>query len=305
MQQTDFKPTADLLDFYRAQSPFSQSELLEVQPDWALSRLAEIAQQHLLHYGWLGAYHTEGTAEKLQQINTRRIDSLLKARQQAGFQLTDQAVPQQRHLGCCRDFSLFFTALLRAQEIPARSRVGFAGYFRAGHWHDHVISEHWNGERWVRVDPQLDQLQQDAVQLGFDPLDMPFDPTVFVTAAEAWQLYRAGKIDPWHYAIFPGSPIGGPGFIRGNLLHELWSLNIIELLLWEGPPEFWRDVEDLSDLELQEMDLLAAYLASGTETLEGLQHWLHKYPAEYIICRAPNGFEEEWDLEPDPLLTGA
>ena len=123
------KPQPELLNFYRSHSPFSQSDLLQAIPDWTPSQLAEIAQQHLLHYGWLGAYQTERTDEKLQQINTRHIDHLLKARQQAGFGLQDPASPQQRHLGCCRDFSLFFTALMREQGVPARSRVGFVGYF--------------------------------------------------------------------------------------------------------------------------------------------------------------------------------
>ncbi|GEM45040.1 hypothetical protein DC3_06750 [Deinococcus cellulosilyticus NBRC 106333 = KACC 11606] len=293
------------MNFYQTQSAFSRSELLPVIPDWTVSQLAEIAQQHLLHYGWLDAYHTERTAEKLQQINTRSIDRLLKARQEAGFELQSQTLPQQRHLGCCRDFSLFFTALMRAQGVPARSRVGFAGYFREGHWHDHVIGEYWNGDRWVRVDPQLDQLQRDAIQLGFDPLDVPDSPDVFVTAARAWQLYRAGEVDPWNYAIFPGSPIGGPGFIRGNLLHELWSLNKIELLLWEGPEEFWRDLEVLSEEELKATDQLATYLVSGEETLKGLQHWLERYPVDQITCRAPNGHEEVWEREAVTLVPGA
>lgn len=44
-------------------------------------------------------------------------------------------------------------SLLRHHGVPARSRIGFAGYFTQGWHHDHVVPEAWLGGRWVRCDP--------------------------------------------------------------------------------------------------------------------------------------------------------
>lgn len=288
------EPSPELLNFYRSHSPFSWSERLQIAPDQSLADLVQVVQNHLLHYAWPRAYGLEIPEDQYQQINTRFVDRFLEARAQSGCALQDRTLPEQRHLGCCRDFSLFLTAMLRQQGIPARNRVGFAGYFQKGHWHDHVITEFWNGQRWVRVDAQLDELQRQAVGISFDPLDLPDDQEVYVTAAQAWQLYRSGQIDPQHYAVFPGSPFQGPNFIRLNLLHELWALNKRELLLWEGPELFYQHIHDLSEADLVKLDELAADLTARPESLETLQKWLNDPEPLEIRCIAPNGFQEVW-----------
>lgn len=52
-----------------------------------------------------------------------------------------------RFVGCCRDFSLLFVAALRGRGVPARTRIGFAGYFAPDFHHDHVVAELWDGHR--------------------------------------------------------------------------------------------------------------------------------------------------------------
>ena len=84
------------------------------------------------------------------------------------------ALPEPRGLGdevagCCRDHTLVGLGVLRQHGIPARSRVGFAGYFDRGFHRDHVVVEYWDGGRWVRFDPEL---TPDG--FGFDTHDPSF-----------------------------------------------------------------------------------------------------------------------------------
>ena len=67
----------------------------------------------------------------------------------------------------------------------------FSSYFDPTKWYDHWITERWNGQRWVRDDPQIDELQANVVKPDFDPYDQP--PGKFLTGSEAWQAARAGR----------------------------------------------------------------------------------------------------------------
>jgi transglutaminase-like putative cysteine protease len=81
-------------------------------------------------------------------------------------------------------------AMLRAKGIPARARCGFGTYFTPGRWEDHWVCEYWHNtaQQWIMVDAQLDAVQQEVLQITFDPLNMA--PGHFVLAGEAWQLCR-------------------------------------------------------------------------------------------------------------------
>jgi hypothetical protein len=100
-----------------------------------------------------------------------------------------------------------------------------------GHYEDHWVVEYWeaNTGRWVMVDAQLDDFQQKALRLNFDPLDMP--PGQFVVAGEAWKLCREKKANPKAFGIFQ---MHGLGFIRGNVFREVLSFNKMELLPWDA-----------------------------------------------------------------------
>ncbi len=137
--------------------------------------------------------------------------------------------------GCCRDHTLFALGVLREHGIPARSRIGFAGYFAPPFWHDHVVVEHWDGKRWVRWDAEL---TPDG-PWAFDVRDLPTGPdSPFRTAAEAWRAIRAGDADPASYGVDPGLPhLCGKGFVRDYVLLEVAHRMRDELLLWDlwGP----------------------------------------------------------------------
>ena len=88
--------------------------------------------------------------------------------------------------------------------------------------------EHWNGDRWVMLDAQIDALQREAVDLE-DPTDLP--PGRFLPAGEAWQRCRAGSEDGDRFGILD---MWGQWFIVGNIARDLAALNKVEMLPWDG-----------------------------------------------------------------------
>ena len=161
----------------------------------------------------------------------------------------------ERVFGCCRDHSLFCVAALRQHGIPARSRVGFAGYLMEDFFADHVVVELWTGGRWRRFDPEQSPDRDD-----FDMFDLPVGPQApFATAAEVWRQARSGEVDPAGYGIFPGSPIGGLHFIRDYVIREVAHRERDELLLWDQWGAMTEPVERTAEL----IDVIAQLLVDA------------------------------------------
>ncbi len=135
--------------------------------------------------------------------------------------------PERRVVGTCRHFAVLSCALLRHRGIPARARCGFATYFQPGQGLDHWITEYWHNQdqRWVRVDSEI---------IGQDVRTEPEDlrPGQFLAGGEAWQAYRAGRIDAARFGVY-GTSNFGPGEIRGNAIRDLAALNKVEMLPWD------------------------------------------------------------------------
>lgn len=150
-------------------------------------------------------------------------------------------------MGNCRDFSVLLAALLRQQGTPARARCGFGRYFLPNHYEDHWVCEYWNADRgrWALVDAQLDALQCQALNIGFDPLDVPRDQ--FIVGGLAWQMCRANQADPETFGIHD---MHGLWFVRGDFVRDVAALNKMELLPWDA----WALMEHRDD-ELQASDL--------------------------------------------------
>jgi hypothetical protein len=225
--------------------------------------LCGVVQGLLLHVFWaerLGATLTEA---RRQEVGIRTVSAKL-ARLQA---LCDEALAVARPLdarlvGNCRDFSLLLCAMLRHQGIPARARCGFGAYFEPDRYEDHWVCEVWNAqqERWVLVDAQLDTFQQEALELAFNPLDVPRDQ--FLVAGLAWQLCRAGQADPDRFGIFD---MHGLWFVRGNLVRDFLALNKIEILPWDGWGLISAEDEALSADDLALLDRIASLTLAGDE----------------------------------------
>lgn len=228
---------APTLDDYARHSTFSHpgphaAALRAITPD--VASIGAAARAAVVHYR---AGNPELTAEQAADVDRRWLSSLLDAAvaRQPG-PLDAPRDPARQVAGCCRDHTLLSVGVLREHGVPARSRIGFAGYFEPPFFHDHVVVEHWQaddagGGRWVRWDPELDP---DGTR-GFDVRDMPTGPaSPFPTAAEVWQAIRAGEVDPASYGVDPGQPqLDGKGFVRSYVLLELAHRMRDEVLLWD------------------------------------------------------------------------
>jgi Transglutaminase-like superfamily len=231
-KRSEIGPGPGGVEFYRsatAMTALPRHHALAGLPD-DLDAVRGVVQGLLLHRDWAPSYGVEGDAIRLDEQNLRSTAEVLSR----AFELSDAPVteprpPLDRVLCICRHFALLHTALLRSQGVPARVRCGFSNYFDPAKWYDHWITERWSGERWVRDDPQVDDLQARAVGLDFDPYDQP--PGRFLTGGEAWLATRAGEFDPGLFGIFD---MWGPAFIAGNVLSDFACLNKVELLPWDS-----------------------------------------------------------------------
>jgi hypothetical protein len=237
-------PTAGpTLDDYARHSAYSDPGphaglLAAVAPEPA--SIGAAARAAVVHYRAGG---TTLTAEQREDPDRRWLASILDvAAVRCPGPLDAPRDPARQVAGCCRDHTLLSVGVLREHGVPARSRIGFAGYFRPGFWHDHVVVEHWDGTRWVRWDAELTP----EGPWDFAVHDMPTGPRgPFRTAAEVWRAVRAGEVDPASYGVDPELPhLCGKDFVRDYVLLEVAHRLRDELLLWDlwgpmlavGPP---------------------------------------------------------------------
>ena len=117
-----------------------------------MSALRDASSQLVFHYRGGGDYAQNGVPDgRVREIDTRYVDEMLKILHgRSGAPLGTPRPASERLVGCCRDFTALFASFARAHGIPARTRVGFAGYFMPGWWLDHVVGEIWDAEqnRW-------------------------------------------------------------------------------------------------------------------------------------------------------------
>lgn len=191
-------------------------------------------------------------------IDLRWLSDLLdEAQKRSAGPLSAPRTPAQQIAGCCRDHTLFAVGVLREHGIPARSRVGFSGYFRPGFHHDHVVGEYWDGSRWVRFDPELNMAEN---WFGFDSHDMATGVGApFETAAEVWLAHRRDGLDVSTYGVDPSMPeLCGREFVRGYVVTELAHRERDELLLWD----VWGDTLPGTPTPADELDRLADEIAA-------------------------------------------
>jgi hypothetical protein len=209
----------------------------------------------------------------LGEMNTRPAADIVRiVLDRDGGPLVAPRAPADRMIGVCRHYATLFTALLRAQGTPARARCGFAAYFAADEWIDHWVTEYWDAgrDRWVRADPQLDDVLLDRLEIGVDATDLP--PEAFLTGGDAWLCHRWGSGDASRFGI---ADLRGPWFIAGNVVRDLAALNKVEVLPWDvwGPLGGW--VENGPDDEL--VDALAVTATSGSFGDVRAAYWAHDW----------------------------
>ncbi|QEO10301.1 transglutaminase-like domain-containing protein [Protaetiibacter larvae] len=220
------------------------------------ARIGEVVRNLLYHYRADGI---EVPAARRGDIDSRWVARILELdAQRHEAPLDAPRAREDRVAGCCRDFTLLTVSALREQGVAARSRVGFAGYLREGYHFDHVIVEFWDGARWVRGDAQLD-----PTWFAFPTWDLVRgEVDGFLTAAEVWQLIRAGGADPRSFGVFPTSPLAGTSFVFDYVIRDIAHRFGEELLLWD----VWGGMvgeQDPTPEQAAWMDALAALVVAA------------------------------------------
>jgi hypothetical protein len=275
-----------MVDRYRSQSAFSDpgpyAVLFNHLPT-DVPGLVGVVRNVIVHYYAQGLSFVD---ERLAEVDSRWVSRILATdRSRHTRPLGAPREPKTRVVGCARDFTLLTVAALRHRGVAARSRIGFAGYFGDAFHYDHVVTEYWNGERWVRVDAQLDPATTD-----FDT----FDVRHFITAAEAWTAHRRDEIDPDYYGADPVGPFRGHRFLLDQVRHELAHRQRDELLLWD---EWGALDEDLADWVAERLIAADAGSAEAEEELASryaADPALH--PGGRVHCVSPSGLDAWVDL---------
>ena len=230
--------------------------------------LGAVARNVIAHYR---AQQAELPESSREEIHLRWLEKMLAADQARNPPSLEAERPVAARLqGCCRDHTLLCVGVLREHGIPARSRVGFASYFRPGWNHDHVVVEAWQDDRWVRFDPELE-----PGGFAFDTLDIPPGPDApFRTSAEVWQGHRAGRLEVETFGVDVDVPVRGEWFVGTYVVMEVAHRFKDELLLWDGwglmGPEVAQHAELLDELASM---LVAADAGDGVAESE----LLHRY----------------------------
>ncbi len=266
------KSLANPLNFYVRQSPITDpgemAYLLDDLPQ-DVRGLCSVVQGLMVHVYWAARYGLTLSPERKQDVQLRKAAFMLeKIKEMESCSLTVMRPLEKRIAGTCRDFSVLLCSILRYQGIPARARCGFATYFLPNHYEDHWVCEYWHRERqsWVMVDPQLDPFQCEALQISFDPCELP--PGKFIPAGTAWQICRNGLADPDSFGIFD---MYGLQFVRGNLVRDIASLNGMELLPWDVWGIMGTEDDALTKEDLGFLDEAASLTLQGNNQFSQLE----------------------------------
>ena len=268
----------EFLDYYRAQGDLSDPgkfvHLYDDLPDDILS-IVKVVQNTIIHFFWTTTDKAYGISLKdiettgrdpNEEHNQRRIEEKLSTLISIkDAPLTELREPIDRVVGNCRDFALLLTSILRHKGIPARERSGVARYFYPppkDFHEDHFITEYWNEKenRWMMVDPQIDEIQRSILKLTMDTFDIPDEQ--FLGAGKSWIKLREGKIKPEQIGV---GQYTGEAYTRYKLIQDLASLNKIEVLAWEH----WgicSSRDELTDEDYELLDQLAKDIANSRDS---------------------------------------
>lgn len=241
--------------------------------------LVKLVQGITVHVFWAERYGLNVPLERMEELQLRSMEKRLARTMELDARPLNEPRPiDKKLLGNCRDHSLLLTAILRHQGVPARARCGFGAYFMPDHFEDHWVVEYWNQEesRWIFVDAQLDALQCEVLKINFDTLDVPRDQ--FIVGGKAWQMCRLGEQNPDKFGIFD---MHGLGFVRGNLVRDVASLNKMELLPWDCWGVILAEGLD-NPTDLTMLDEVAALSAEDVPDFEALRTRYESDPRLYV-----------------------
>jgi hypothetical protein len=195
--------------------------------------------------------------QRRDEANTRNTEAILNH-----LGTLEARRPEDRFAGTCRDFTVLLCAMLRGAGVPARARVGFAGYFTSGFFDDHWVVEVFDEDRgWHLVDAQVASAPEGTyTDADVDPLDVPRD--AFLVGGQAWQECRAGSRDPDRLGT-SAAGLTGMWEIQGNVVRDLASLNRVETRPWDNWGLIPIHYDHLESADVELLDQVAAVSAAG------------------------------------------
>lgn len=261
----DPKTTADVLDHFREHSAYSSPGRFGRHYSGLphdLESLCTAIQQLVLHLYWIREETYGITVEGLKAAGRRPCGEFALATVESrlanvleldGHPLWEPRHAEKRSIGCCRDYALLLTSVLRHRGVPARVRTGVALYFESASSggaliEDHYVTEHWNAAelRWQLTDPQIDDVQRPAVKRNLDVLDLPRGE--FLTGWQLLEGLRAGRVPAG--VGFPPVNVG-PTYGRNKLFADFESLTGREL-----PVHVWWGLGEPTSIEPQDGELV-------------------------------------------------
>jgi len=231
--------------------------------------LVRVVQGSMVHVFWGERYGLNLSEERKAEVQLRSMERRLgRTLELDRAPLASPRKMEQKIVGNCRDFSLTLASMLQSKGIPARPRCGFGAYFMPNHYEDHWVCECWNDaeQRWVLVDAQLDELQQDVLKTSFNTLDVTRDQ--FIVGGAAWKICRNGQADPAQFGIFD---MHGIDFVKGDFVRDVAALNKVELLPWDCWGMIFKEYATLAPDDLSMLDRLADLTCSDVPDFDVVQ----------------------------------
>lgn len=187
---------------------------------------------------------------------------------------------EKRLIISCRYVSVLTSAILKANNIPCRSRAGWARYLERDKNLDHWVNEYWNEQesRWVMFDMD-DLYDEDWMKDEFFKENnickeyLDFGKGQFYTAAEMWKLYKSDPkiLETLKY----GSKVSRPEEILKYVFLDFWAVMNEEYNYKYRPVAFSQKVEDLSASQLKEIDNLVKLMSDIDKNFDKLQKLFH------------------------------
>jgi hypothetical protein len=268
-------PADSLHTAWSAPGPW-QARLRELPREPAA--IADALEDFLIHHAIARAVGFGVPREAEPDRNLRTVARLLAAAvARDPRELTQHRALPNYLYGTCHDFALLSVAALRERGVPARLRVGYAGYFIPGRWEDHWVCEYMADHRWAVLDAQLGPRARAGFKIGFPVDDVP--PTGWRSAAAIWRAIRDGSLDAGTCGV-RFADIHGAWFVASAVLRDAAALAGIESLPWDywGPARRFLKTREVPEEDAEQIDALAAALDPAPATREAAASVLERFP---------------------------
>lgn len=266
----------DSLDFYKTHSPFTHPgryvPLFDALPDDVPGLVNAVQGLLIPPYPFLLSLHGLQPGDVVDEgFGIRRIEATIERILGLHDAPLTEVRPPKKRLGVnCRNFATLLVAMMRHKGIPARERVGFAGYLGGKINYEHRITQYWDSDkgRWALADAWIHDVQRVAMRLNFNTLDIrPQDR--FYLSGDVWLKARQHQLDANQFGD-SDTEVGMP-LIRYALLHDFDALVKLEVLGCDA----WGKLIDkpetaLTGDDLAYLDQVAALTLQSDANLDAL-----------------------------------